>query len=222
MARVVRLPLIAVTAAACIAMPMQAADAFVLPAATSHDSSYRPITHRPSRICNSNSWKGQDSTDNDWKTNDTYQQVVAGDDDWETILKKKRDGSYWSDFAPSRDDESSVEVDEADQQLERLFAVQAEEVEFVTREAERADKARQMQEWGFDASTIASALNVAVEERPDEMEGMQSYRETSYLDTEDLTTLESHTRVPKDPVTNEPLRSQMVYVDEHTCIGCTK
>jgi ferredoxin len=27
--------------------------------------------------------------------------------------------------------------------------------------------------------------------------------------------------VERDPDSNEPIRSQMVYVDEHTCIGCT-
>jgi len=31
--------------------------------------------------------------------------------------------------------------------------------------------------------------------------------------------VESHAKVEKDPDTGEPIRSQMVYVDEHTCIG---
>jgi ferredoxin len=40
-------------------------------------------------------------------------------------------------------------------------------------------------------------------------------------DDEDLTTVESHKNVEVDEETGEPIRTQMVYVDEHTCIGCT-
>lgn len=42
-----------------------------------------------------------------------------------------------------------------------------------------------------------------------------------YLEEEvDLETVESHTTVDVDDETGEPIRSQMVFVDEHTCIGC--
>lgn len=81
-----------------------------------------------------------------------------------------------------------------------------------------------MLEWGFDTETIANTLDVAMDnstEVKDEMEGMQAYRESSYLETVDFETVESHTTVEVDEETGEPIRSQMVYVDEHTCIGCT-
>ena len=43
-----------------------------------------------------------------------------------------------------------------------------------------------------------------------------------YLEDDvDLQTVESHTRVEKDEDTGEPIRTQMVYVDEVSCIGGT-
>jgi len=42
-----------------------------------------------------------------------------------------------------------------------------------------------------------------------------------YVDEDvDLETVESHTRVEIDEETGEPIRQQMVYVDEVSCIGC--
>ena len=38
-----------------------------------------------------------------------------------------------------------------------------QEVEFNLKEAERADKVRQMQEWGFDSATIQSTLGIAID-----------------------------------------------------------
>ena len=81
-----------------------------------------------------------------------------------------------------------------------------------------------MEEWGFAAETIESTLDVAIDstkEVADEVDGMKAYRESSYWDDIDMSTVESHTQVDKDPFSGDPLRSQMVYVDEHTCIGCT-
>ncbi|CAB9500322.1 DNAJ heat shock N-terminal domain-containing protein [Seminavis robusta] len=142
-------------------------------------------------------------------------------DDWEAQLRQQRDG--WS--APPTSPEDSAnrsETDETEKLLDALTFQEATEVSFNIREAERADKVRQMEEWGFERSTIASALEVAVKEQAnDEMESMQRYLEESYLDTDDAFTVESHTTVPRDPDTNESIRSQMVFVDEHACIGCT-
>jgi len=43
-----------------------------------------------------------------------------------------------------------------------------------------------------------------------------------YLEDDiDLSEVESHATVEMDEETGMPVRSQMVYVDEHTCIGCT-
>ena len=97
-----------------------------------------------------------------------------------------------------------------------------------------------MEEWGFDSNEIIAAASSSslallddvvatdtmVEQKKEEeveMEDMmQFYREDSYLEDVNQATVESHTQVPKDEVTNEPIRSQMVYVNEHACIGCTK
>ena len=80
-------------------------------------------------------------------------------------------------------------------------------------EAERADKARQMEEWGFDAETISNTFGVAVDdslEKP-EVQGMQNFLKESYWDDdEDLKKVESHTKVERDPETGEPIRQQMV------------
>ena len=47
--------------------------------------------------------------------------------------------------------------------LDQLAALSAEEVEFNIKEADRADKARQMEEWGFDKKIIESTLDVATD-----------------------------------------------------------
>ena len=175
-------------------------------------------------------WKDDSQDSNKWKSTD---DVYADQDDWEDVMARKKDGSFWSEFEPlDEGDEAKIaeitneadteeEVDESEAWLDTLASLQAEEVTFNLKEAERADKARQMQEWGFDASTIQSTLEIAVDTslEDDELEGMKTYREESYLEDEDLTLVESHVKVPKDPETGEPIRSQMVYVDEHTCIG---
>jgi ferredoxin len=190
-------------------------------------------------------WKDTSGEDaNQWSNSND--DNVGGDPgqqpDWEDVLSKKKDGSFWTSFEPSAegdDDEdnesentessSSLEMDadmQGDSWLDQLAALSSEEVVFNLKEADRADKARQMQEWGFDTRTISSTLDVATDnslEVAGEMEGMQAYREESYLDDEDIDfeTVESHSMVEKDTETGEAIRTQMVYVDEHTCIGCT-
>ena len=177
-------------------------------------------------------WKDNSQDNNKWKSAD---DVYADQEDWESVMSRKKDGSFWSEFEPGDEDQGEIsekvedtsaaeEVDESEAWLDTLASLQAEEVEFNLKEAERADKARQMQEWGFDASTIQSTLEIAVDTslEDDELEGMQSYREESYIEDEDLTAVESHVKVPKDAESGEPIRSQMVYVDEHTCIGTYK
>ena len=79
-------------------------------------------------------------------------------------------------------------------------------------EANRANKAREMAEWGFDAETIKNTFGIAVDDsmEKDEVEGMQTFRTQSYLDDDDWKTVESHTKVEKDPDTGEPIRQQMV------------
>ncbi|KAG7348511.1 ferredoxin [Nitzschia inconspicua] len=184
-------------------------------------------------------WRDETGNDsNRWlSTDESLNQDSATD--WKEILDRKADGSFWSSFEPSSDDDeddlegSSEDLslstgddleDDAETWLNTLAMISAEEVEYNIKEADRADKVRQMQEWGFDSATIKNTFNVAVDdslETKDELSGMKEYRETSYLDDEDWKAVESHTKVEKDPETGEPIRQQMVYVDEHTCIGCT-
>lgn len=182
-----------------------------------------------------------DSRDsNQWRSIDEERQgspASGGSDDWQDLMKRKQDGSFWSSFEPSSSSTAAVEEDgkptrssitteeeEAEAWLDTIASLSAEEVEFNLREADRADKVRQMQEWGFTSKAISSTLGVATDltlENREEVAGMQAFREESYLEEIDLETVESHTRVEVDPDTGEPVRNRMVYVDEHTCIGCT-
>jgi ferredoxin len=208
----------------------------------------------------SDDWKGdglgRDSRDsNQWRSSEDEQQQrqqqqlgAAGSggggdgdgEDWQDLMKRKQDGSFWSTFEPTEESESdagtqssstsssafvSTEEQEAEAWLDTIASLSAEEVEFNLREADRADKVRQMQEWGFTTQAISSTLGVAtdlsLEIQEEVQEGMQLFREQSYLEEVDLETVESHTRVEVDEETGEPVRNRMVYVDEHTCIGCT-
>ena len=91
---------------------------------------------------------------------------------------------------------------------------------------------RQMQEWGFEASTIQNTLDLAIDDSKEinvENEVFEEFKEETakrgfgmYLDDDvDLTTVESHTTVEREEETGELIRTQMVYVDKHSCIGCT-
>jgi ferredoxin len=190
-----------------------------------------------------------DSRDsNQWRSIDEPQSQPQGssaaggsddDDDWQDLMKRKQDGSFWSSFEPTpelpaegdsadgkskRPAAAATEEEEAEAWLDTIASLSAEEVEFNLREADRADKVRQMQEWGFTSRAISSTLGVATDlslENREEVEGMQAFREESYLEEVDLETAESHARVEIDEDTGEPVRNRMVYVDEHTCIGCT-
>jgi ferredoxin len=151
--------------------------------------------------------------------------------DWEADIKSKQDGTYWSSFEIGNGDDTPVassitEQEEEDAWLETLAQLNAEEIQFNLKENDRADKARQMEEWGFSKESITNTLDVATDtslEDAQQVEGMQTYRERVFEAErlEDLSVIESHSRVEIDKETGEPVRSQMVYVDEHTCIGCT-
>mgnify|MGYP007008162515 CR=1 FL=1 len=137
-------------------------------------------------------WKDTGASDEDpnqWSSSND--DNVGGQPDWEDVLSKKKDGSFWTSFEPSpegdddndNDDskrekmESPASLDmDADMQgdawLDQLAALSSEEVVFNLKEADRADKARQMQEWGFDNRIISSTLDVATDtslEVPGEM-----------------------------------------------------
>jgi ferredoxin len=214
-----------------------------------HQKQKQERQHTQSICFMSEEWNDSTSSDsNQWRSSDELSSMKNPDneeqqqEDWQAMLARREDGSFWQTFQAS-DDDSEIEGENldktpktaaeteqdlvdanADAWLEQLASLTAEEVEFNLLEAERADKARQMQEWGFDTQTIANTLNIAIDdrlERTDDLAGMQSYRVASYLDSTDLKLVESHTMVEKDPETGEPVRQQMVYVDEHTCIGCT-
>lgn len=116
--------------------------------------------------------------------------------------------------------------------LDTIARISADEIDFINVEADRADKQRQMQEMEFSPESIAATLGVEVDDSKEidpENEMFEKFKEETgktgfgmYLDDDyDPETVESHTTVEIDEETNETIRAQMVYVDEHTCIGCT-
>jgi len=142
------------------------------------------------------------------------------------IYEAKKNGTYWESFEPTDEELEAMRAtlvqDEADVLLEQLQALQAEEVEFTEKEKERANLALEMKEKGWSSSAITNTLDVAVDDTLEQTsEAVQSMQEAWELDPVDMATVESHTLVDMDEDTGEPVRQQMVFVDEHTCIGCT-
>jgi NAD-dependent dihydropyrimidine dehydrogenase PreA subunit len=187
----------------------------------------KPTIFVRGRALQSSEWKGDDISPNGWQSSLDGPTV-----DWQDTLKQKEDGSFWSSFEPSTDGENQLastpsqyltEDLAAEAWLDTLASISAEEVQFNMKEADRANTARQMEEWGFDKEIIAAALDLSTDTslEQEEVQGMTVYRQESYLEDVDLATVESHSRVEIDEETGEPVRLQMVYVDEHTCIGCT-
>ena len=180
-----------------------------------------------------------DDDANKWLSSDI--PSIENQGDWEDALRKKDDGSFWSSFSSDSTDEDDspnsaaaapLEDFESDEWLDTLASIAADEIDFINREADRADKVRQMQDMGFNKNVIAETLGVATDdslEKDPENELMEKFQEETkasgfgmYVEDDiDLETVESHTTVPKDEETGEIARTQMVYVDEHACIGCT-
>jgi NAD-dependent dihydropyrimidine dehydrogenase PreA subunit len=189
---------------------------------------------------NADDFDSGSSDANRWQSSDI--PPYSEQDDWETAVNARQDGSLWSSFTSDEDDVSSQnnnaegatveDVDDGEAWLDAIAKISADEIDFINVEADRADKVRQMQEMEFSAESIAATLGVAVDESkeidPENALFEQFKEETQksgfgmYLDDEyDMETVESHVMVEFDEETNEPIRQQMVYVDEHTCIGCT-
>ena len=179
---------------------------------------------------------------NTWQSVDENYQKFNAEEDWELTMSKRADGSVWSSFESSEEEgavdettsEDSAVLDDGGEEawLDTLASITAEEIEFNLQEADRADKARQMEEWGFDKTAISSTLGVATDESlemDEDNEVLETFRDVTketgfglYLDDEvDPETVESHTTVERDEETGDLVRTQMVYVDEVTCIGCT-
>lgn len=158
---------------------------------------------------------------------------------WEESLARREDGSLWSSFASSNDDDSEIpdttnqadattDIDDGEAWLDALAGIAADEVEFMSKEADRADKVRQMQEMGYSSESIRDTLGVATDTELEEdrtNEVLEAFKEESFGmvvgDDVDQSTVESHSQVEWDEEANEPVRAQHVYVDEVTCIGCT-
>ena len=167
------------------------------------------------------------------------EKVEGIQEKWDGVLAKREDGSLWSSFqsseeeVPSGDEKSELDVDGGeDAWLDALASIAADEVNFMAKEADRADKVRQMQELGFSSESISATLGVATDgelEKDLTNSALEAFKEETsktgfgmYVDDDvDLQTVESHTKVDWDDENDEPIRSQMVYVDEVTCIGCT-
>mmetsp|Transcript_532 Transcript_532/g.1210 ORF Transcript_532/g.1210 Transcript_532/m.1210 type:complete len:405 (-) Transcript_532:216-1430(-) len=177
---------------------------------------------------------------NRWISSDDESSI--GDSSWEESLARREDGSLWSSFSSSDDTSSDTIADGGqsafdadggeDAWLDALASIAADEVEFMSKEADRADKVRQMQEMGFSTESISSTLGVATDEEQEYDETndvFEAFKEETaktgfglMVDEDvDLEIVESHTQVEWDDKTDEPVRAQHVYVDEVTCIGCT-
>jgi len=113
--------------------------------------------------------------------------------------------------------------DDGESWLDQLAQITADEIEFIDTETERADMQRQMLERGYSSGAIEATLGLATDDALErelfDNEALDFIE--ADIDLEDLKKVESHTRVELDEETGEPIRTQMVYVDEHTCIGCT-
>jgi hypothetical protein len=172
----------------------------------------------------SSEWDGDDSSmdANKWESSTDN---IEGQEDWQELMARKNDGSFWSEFelneeesaetlsSSEGDDDTTEEVvDEAEAWLDTLASISAGEVEFNIAEADKADKVRQMQEWGFETKTIENTFGVAMDDtlEKEDVEGMKAYRQGSYLEDEDWKKVESHSKVEKDPDTGDPIRQQMV------------
>lgn len=172
---------------------------------------------------------------NQWLSSDDESSL--GDESWQDSLEAREDGSLWSSFASSEDEEedptaplaeATDDADGGEAWLDALAGIAADEVAFMSKEADRADKLRQMQEMGFSTESISSTLGVATNdalETDDTNEVFEAFKEESFGlmvdDDVDLETVESHSQVEWDDDANEPVRAQHVYVDEVSCIGCT-
>lgn len=174
---------------------------------------------------------------NRWNSADDVSS--GGDDDIDWMKKLSETSSSWEssyDDDNKKGDSNSEDLEEDDGEawLDVLQSISADEVTFMNKEADRADKLRQMQEMGYDKSAIENTLGVATDTSgeidPEEDALFQKFQEETaktgfgmVVDDidDDLSKVESHTRVELDEDTGGPIRNQMVYVDEHTCIGCT-
>lgn len=196
----------------------------------------------PSRLYSSNNdnndfSEGYDS--NQWGNEDAFNNIENVDLDWMAELSNQAE-SWESSYDTDDDKDASKrqipqegEEDDGEAWLDILQSISADEVSFMNKEADRAEKVLKMQEMGFSSSAIENTLGVAtdssMEYGDEDEEGAEIIREFQKEEfgmvmedmDDDLSKVESHTRVEIDEDTGESIRSQMVYVDEHTCIGCT-
>lgn len=200
-------------------------------------------THCNHCNCNCNSNRQREKSATILKMSDDWSDAGNDSNKWtsssSSTSSDNDNGSFWSTFESSEEEWNSIDsstldedeelLDDSEVWLDTLAAISAEEVRFNQKDNDRADKARQMQEWGFDDQTIQNTFDIAVDdskETADEPLGLKEYRDDLYgddasWDDEEYDDIESHTRVEVDDETGEPIRQQMVYVDEHACIGCT-
>mmetsp|Transcript_13886 Transcript_13886/g.21083 ORF Transcript_13886/g.21083 Transcript_13886/m.21083 type:complete len:430 (+) Transcript_13886:233-1522(+) len=183
---------------------------------------------------------------NKWQSSST--PPYAEQQDWEETLSARQDGSLWSSFSSNDNEDENKNnnkssntnnMDEEDDGeeawLDAIAQISADEIDFINVEADRADKVRQMQEMEFSSESIAATLGVEIDDsnevQSEDNVLLEKFKEETgkagggfglYVEEEyDMETVESHVMVEMDEETNEPIRQQMVYVDEHTCIGCT-
>jgi len=171
-------------------------------------------------------------------TNDSWGNDDDGDVQAVTGSSWK-DSGYESSFdeeEPSSSSKNMPNPEDVDEEewLNQLAQISAEEVEFMEQESERANMMQQMEELGWSKEAIKDTLGLTVDESVEQEsfdnDALVQFNEeikagalgaVSTDDLEDMKMIESHKYVEIDEDTGESVRAQMVYVDEHSCIGCT-
>jgi hypothetical protein len=99
----------------------------------------------------------------------------------------------------------------------------SEEISFMDADSESAGKVSALQDAGIPAPLIESMTGKSLLQSEEEelVSAVLAPASPAGLTDDELKEVESHTTVDVDPDTEEPVRAQMVYVDEVTCIGCT-
>ena len=114
--------------------------------------------------------------------------------------------------------------------IETIQEVAVKELEFIDGESDKALMLLKMQEKNsitknaFTDTVIENVVDLPVSEpstsQISDINKIYELPVDSYVE-KDFQTLESHKHVDRDEETNEVIRDQSVYVDEHDCIGCT-
>jgi len=172
--------------------------------------------------------------------NDTEDGVEWGNTEGGEGEKWNKGDRLWSSYTPTGDvrveeDDSGGDILDpvdvgmsADFFLDQLASISVEEIQAIEEDAEISASVLAYEEANVPASLIEEITGKGMEGGTLELDGdvdvdvmgVLAGEEGGELEEVDFENVDSHTIVPKDEDGN-PIRSQAVYVDEHTCVGCT-